>query len=84
VLIYYGRVSDTWAQLKWLELLKLAGAGRDRPLLAKAFYLSAPTTIPKVRFRCPDAIVMRNYQGFDTAALAPFLAQLQQARRAPR
>ena len=84
VLIYYGRVNDTWAQLKRLELLKLAGAGRDRPLLAKAFYLSAPTTVPKERFRCPDAIVMKNYQGFDGATLAPFLAQLQQFRRAPR
>jgi hypothetical protein len=84
VLIYYGRVSDTWAQLKRLELLKLAGVGRDRPLLAKAFYLSAPTTIPKDRFRCPYAIVMRNYQGFDAATLAPFLAQLQQAGRALR
>jgi uncharacterized protein DUF4062 len=84
VLIYYGRVSDTWAQLKRLDLLKLAGVGRDRPLLAKAFYLSAPTTVPKERFRCPDAIVMKNYQGFDGATLAPFLAQLQQSRRAPR
>ncbi len=82
VMVYYGRVSDTWAQLKRLELLKLAGAGRDRPLLAKAFYLSAPTTNQKERFRCPGALVVKNYQGFDTATLAPFLAHLRQAQRA--
>jgi hypothetical protein len=82
VMVYYGRVSDTWAQLKRLELLKLAGAGRDRPLLAKTFYLSAPTTISKERFCFPGAIVMKSYQGFDAATLAPFLAQLQQARSA--
>jgi hypothetical protein len=82
VMIYYGRVSDTWAQLKRLELLKLPGFGRDRPLLAKAFYLSAPTTGQKERFRCPDALVIRNYQGFNTEPLAPFLAKLQQFNRA--
>ncbi len=78
VMVYYGRASDTWAQLKRLELLKLAGAGRDRPLLAKAFYLSAPTTNQKERFRCPNAIVMKSYQGFDSATLTPFLDQLKQ------
>jgi len=82
VMVYYGRVSDTWAQLKRLELLKLAGAGRDRPLLAKAFYLSAPTTSQKERFRCPNAIVMKSYQGFDSATLTPFLDHLKQAQRA--
>jgi hypothetical protein len=81
-MVYYGRVSDTWAQLKRLELLKLAGAGRDRPLLAKAFYLSAPTTNQKDRFRCPNAIVMKSYQGFDSATLTPFLDHLKQAQRA--
>ncbi len=81
VMVYYGRVSDTWAKLKRLELLKLAGAGRDRPLLAKAFYLSAPTTDQKERLRYPDTMVIRNYQGLNTETLAPFLARLKQIQR---
>jgi len=82
LMIYYGRVGDTWAQLKRLELLKLAGLGRDRPLRAKAFYLSVPTTSQKERFRCPGALVIKNYQGFDPETLESFLAHLKQGSTA--
>ncbi|MGH8626627.1 MAG: hypothetical protein ACREYC_15615 [Gammaproteobacteria bacterium] len=78
LMIYYGRVGDTWAQLKRLELLKLAGLARDRPLRAKAFYLSVPTTSQKERFRCPGAFVIKNYQGLDPESLESFLAHLKQ------
>ncbi|MGH8582979.1 MAG: TIR domain-containing protein [Gammaproteobacteria bacterium] len=77
LMIFYGSASDTWAQLKRLELLKLAGLGRERPLLAKAFYLSTPATSQKERFRCPDALVIKEYGGFNQESLAPFLAPLQ-------
>ena len=76
-MIYYGRVGDTWAQLQRLESLKLAGLGRDRPLRAKAFYLSVPTTSQKERFRCPGAFVIKNYQGFDSEPLESFMAHLK-------
>jgi hypothetical protein len=82
VMIYYGRVSDNWAQFKRLELLKLLGFGRDRPLLAKAFYLGPPMTSQKERFRCPDALVIKNYEGFNQEPLAVFLAKLEQSNRA--
>ena len=36
----------------------------------------------KERFRCPDALVIKNYQSFNTEPLALFLAQLQQSNRA--
>jgi hypothetical protein len=77
VLIYYGRGNETWARLNGMELQKLRGYGREKPLLAKAFYLSAPSTKPKERFRSNEALVIRAYEGgFDPAPLAPFLTQL--------
>ena len=79
VLIYYGRAGGTWVQMKLLELQKIAGYGRASPLLARAVYIGPPENQPKALFRTHGARVIRNYGGFTTESLAPFLAELRAA-----
>ncbi len=80
VLTYCGATQDGWLQLKKMDLLKLPGYGRAKPLLAKGFYLSAPQSSGKERFRVQDGLVIKNYADFSPDALTPFIEQIERAK----
>ena len=67
--------------MKRLELLKLPGLSRMKPVLAKAFYISGDQTPQKERFRSNEAIVIKRYGGFLSESLVPFLAEIGRAQR---
>ena len=81
MLVYYNRASEGWAQMKRLELIKLPGLGRMKPVLAKAFYISGDQTPQKERFRSNEAIVIKRYGGFLSESLVSFLAAIGGAQR---
>jgi hypothetical protein len=82
VLTYCGRTTDGWLNLKKMDLIKLPGYGRTRPMLAKGFYLSIPQTSGKERFRVHDGLVIRNYGDFSPTSLDPFVEQIERAKGA--
>jgi hypothetical protein len=82
VLIYCGGAADSWLNLKKTDLIKLPGYGRTEPLLAKGFYIGAPQTSGKERFRILDGLVIKNYGEFSPASLDPFIEQIERAKGA--
>jgi hypothetical protein len=82
VLTYCGATPDGWLQLKKMDLLKLPGYGRTKPLLAKGFYLGLPQTSGKERFRLQDGLVIKNYGEFAPDSLDPFIEQIERAEGA--
>jgi hypothetical protein len=82
VLTYCGNTTDGWLQMKRMDLLKLSGCRREKPMLAKGFYLSVPQTSGKERFRIQDGIVIRNFGEFSAASLNPFIEEIERARGA--
>ncbi len=82
VMIYYGSANEMWLRMKLRELQKLAGYGREKPMLAKAIYISAPQTDQKLRFRTHEALTIPNFGAFTPNVLTPFLDQIRQAKGA--
>ena len=82
ILIYYGQSGDPWLRAKMLDLRKLAGYGRTKPLLAKAVFVAAPQTAAKDRFRTLEATVIRCPERFTPEPLRPLLAQLEATKGA--
>jgi hypothetical protein len=82
VLVFHGSASEAWLKAQLRELIKLQGLERQKPLLAKAFYLAGPKSPAKERFNTIVAHMIRNYGGFDSQVLAPFLAQLPRSKAA--
>jgi hypothetical protein len=82
VLIYYGRANEIWLRMKLRELQKIAGYGREEPLLAKAIYAGAPRTDAKERLRDREAVIIKNYEQFTPDTLQTFLAQLRKEKGA--
>jgi hypothetical protein len=80
VLIFQGRASEGWLRMKLRELLKLPGYGRTTPLLGKAVYVAGPTSPPKERFKTQEALVIKNYENFDPAPFAPFIARISKTK----
>lgn len=76
VMVYYGRGSDVWLRMKQRELQKVAGYGRARPLSAKAIYIAGPPSPAKEHVRDHEALVIKNFDAFSPACLAPFLEKL--------
>jgi hypothetical protein len=76
VVIFQSRASEGWLRMKLRELLKLPGYGRTTPLLGKMIYIDAPESPTKERFMTREAVVIKNYGGFDSTSLEPFVAQL--------
>jgi hypothetical protein len=72
-LIYYGSASQAWVDFKRRDLEKAAAYGRERPLLARAFYVAGPQTPHKMLFRTHDALVLKNLGEFRVESLKPFL-----------
>jgi len=81
-LTYCGAATDSWLSLKKTDLIKLSGYGRTKPMLAKAFYITAPQTAGKERFRIQDGLVIKNYGEFSPASLNPFIEQIERAKGA--
>jgi hypothetical protein len=75
-LIYYGAGNGSWLQSKLLDLQKIAGYGRSKPMLAKCVYVSARETEDKREFKTHDATVIKNFAAFSPDSLEPFLVQL--------
>jgi hypothetical protein len=75
-LIYYGTTTELWVQRKLSDLRKVFGLGRQRPFLAKAVLIGAPSTSEKERFLTRDAIVIKMPQAFSADTLTPFLDPL--------
>ncbi len=82
VLTYCGKTTDGWLQMKRIDLLKLSGSRRKKPMLAQAFYLSEPKTTGKERFRVQDALVIHNFGEFSPALLNPFIEKIKKAKGA--
>jgi hypothetical protein len=80
VLIYYGSGNDLWLRTKLRDLQKMAGYGRTKPLLAKAIYVAAPENPKKQMLRTNEAIVLKQFDAFTPATLAPFIDQIAQAQ----
>lgn len=80
VLIFQGQASEGWLRMKLRELIKLPGYGRTTPLRGKLIYLGGPESSAKSNFRTLEASVIRNYTEFDPTSLAPFVAQIHEAK----
>lgn len=78
VLTYCGKTTDEWLQMKRMELLKLSGYRRTKPITA--FYLSGLQTSGKADFRVRDAIIIPHFAAFTCDSLQPFIEQLERAR----
>ncbi|HKH47939.1 MAG TPA: hypothetical protein VKM72_25050 [Thermoanaerobaculia bacterium] len=82
ILLFYGETGEPWLRRKLRELQRSAALGREKPLLARGIYVAAPMTPQKERFRTLEAAVLHEpAEGFSPAALAPFLGELDKARR---
>jgi len=81
VMVYYGRGSDVWLRMKQRELQKVAGYGRTRPLSAKAIYIAGPPSLAKEHVRDHEALVIRNFDAFSPAGLAPFVEKVRKGVR---
>lgn len=80
-LVFCQQSSDSWLQMKRLELMKLPGIGRERPPLVKPLYLlSGQPTKAKEQFRTHEGEVFRMFDGLDFSLLAPFIARLKTAK----
>lgn len=89
VLIYYGQGKQSWFGNKLADLKKLAGLDRERPLAARAIYLAAPETAPKMAVNDmavddPDAIIIEQYGAFTPADLTDLVARLDAVERGAR
>jgi hypothetical protein len=81
-LIYYGAANASWLSSKLLDLQKIAGYGRLKPMLAKCVYIGAKETDDKREFKTHDATVIKNFDAFSPGSLEPFLVQLAQTASA--
>lgn len=77
VMIYYGQAEDAWTRQKLRDLRKLKGYEREKPLLAKAFYLSKPPTEDKDEFFTYEADIIRGYNGFEPDQLDSFVSAIK-------
>lgn len=81
VLIYYGNGNQVWFDYKRRDLKKIVGLDRRSPLAAEAIYVAAPRTPHKQLFKCPDALVIKDFGDFSPATLDCFLDRIQAAER---
>jgi hypothetical protein len=79
--IFCYRSGESWLQMKRLEMMKLPGIGRDKPMLVKPLYLlGGQPTRAKEQFRTHEGAVVKMFDSFDAASLAPFIARLKSAK----
>lgn len=77
VIIYYGSGRELWMRSISRDLSKIAGYGRDRPLLAKSVFIGPPSSRPKQRFRSHDMLVINGLDGFSPEVMEPFVQPLK-------
>ncbi len=78
-LIYYGRPSRHWVDVKLQDLLQAPGYGRTAPFRASAVCVAPPDNRDKQRFRTLQAAVVRVGESFSPEPIQPFLEQLRSA-----
>ena len=77
VLIYCNQAAESWLNIKMNDLRKAPGYRDGKPLKASAVYLGGDSSRFKERFRSREALVIKQFEAFAEADLAPFVAQLQ-------
>ena len=77
-LIYCGDSSVEWVNAKLQDLLKAPGFGRQKPILAKALYLSEDSEINEQRAYQSKALILGGNATFEESELEPFLNKLLQ------
>ena len=77
VLLYYGAANELWLRAKLREISKIAGQGRSKDFLARLVYVGAPHSDEKERYRTREAIVVKHFETFSPAVLAPFISEVQ-------
>jgi len=85
VLLYWGAAPAYWLLQRVMDLQKAYAYGRSAPFQARGVMIGpngiGPDQTPdKQRFRNKSVIKMEMYDGFDPAALAPFLTALSRTR----
>jgi hypothetical protein len=80
VVIFYGNASEGWLRTKLRDLMKIAGYGRTKPMLAQAIYAGPPETPGKQRFRTREALLLRNFDEFNPDYLQPFIEELKKTK----
>lgn len=81
-LIYYGAATEFWLRSKLKDLLKIAGYGRNKPMLATCVYIGPDESPEKHEFRTHNAAVIKNFDEFTPESLAPFIAQFARTQTA--
>lgn len=80
VLLYVGSASAEWLEVMRLELRKMQGLPRKRPVAGKAIYLGPPATPDKDRFQTREALVLREFGEPTPASVRSFVQILSEAR----
>ncbi len=75
-IIFFGNANEIWLRSKTREFLKIAGYGRETPLLAKAIYMAGASNPSKERFRSQDAEVINGMGDFPADKLQSLLSNL--------
>ena len=76
-MIVYGRVGEQWVRMKQQDLMKAAGFGRERPMIATAIFLAPEPTANKDQFRAQNISLIRSVEGLSEEAFVPFFEQVQ-------
>jgi hypothetical protein len=81
-LIVYGSVREPWVRIKQQDLMKSAGLGRLRRMIARAVYLCPEMTESKLRFNAQDLMILKNDGAtFSPESIRPFVDSLRAASR---
>ncbi|MCB9251580.1 MAG: toll/interleukin-1 receptor domain-containing protein [Flavobacteriales bacterium] len=75
VIIYYGNANELWLRSKMRDLLKMAGYGRKKKLLAKTVFIAEPMNPQKERFRSHDLNVLKLTEDLE-ASIKPFIDEI--------
>lgn len=80
VLIYFGRGSKSWVDIKLRDLLKALGYRNGRPIEQQAVYVAPPFDRRKGRFKTLSAeIITQSGETFQPAALDEFVKRIKTA-----
>jgi hypothetical protein len=78
-MIIYGRVTEPWVRMKQQDLMKAAGLGRTRPMIASAIFIAPEPSESKVRYSAPNVSILRSTERIEPEIIAPFLRAIQNA-----
>jgi hypothetical protein len=81
-IVFYGKASDTWFEMKLIDWQKAAGWGRSEQMLAQAVLVSPPLTDHKRSLRVSDGLLIESADAVSPDSLKPFLEQIQQTKTA--